>query len=538
MTRWTWWTSIGKNVRFFNDVQHGGRETATSSHVSLFNRSETLSEAVLFCDTPIWPDAFLADCTNLSEVVLMPGVVSIGKAMFKNCPSIAAITIPETVTNVMAEAFAWTGWESVPYDNPTVRFEPSRLATVKIPASVQTIGANAFAGCNAMDTLYIEEDSPISDATLRNDCKLVSTCRIVRGDLPPDDLQIVTEFLPPATEDFYYWSEVRIAGGEEPFSWSLEAAPDGVEIGDDGVLWGNPEGIGTHKFAVIVTDAAGRTARRTLSLVVHADENEVPEILSWTPEASRFRLDPGATTNLSVVACDPDGDELAYSWSVYDEDWNRLENGASTSASFAFSRAVGKEGTNIVEVFVFDGLHSVFHSWTILVQEKTPLAIVTDATLPVALTDSYYNQPIKISGGEWPYTWELVDPENAPACLYVWDENYNDGPGFSSDWWPSEDDIGTYSFSLRVTDAEGSNVVKTFTLEVRDNPNPPPVIDETSPAYNVHVEPGTSQTFSVEAHDRKGDALSYSWWRDGEEAPGATGSSWTLEATDADMGSF
>ena len=287
--------------------------------------------------------------------------------------------------------------------------------------------------------------------------------------------------------------------------------------------WPSEYDIGIYSFTLRVTDAEGTSSEKTFSIEVQEDPNHAPVIESWLPAAERFRLDPGATTNLSVVASDPDGDELTYSWSIYDEDWNQLENGVSTGASYAFSRAVGEEGTNFVRVCVSDGSRDAYRSWTILVQEKTPLAIVTDATLPVALTDDSYWQPVVATGGEEPYAWEIVDVDSWPSWLRTdyfdyWDDWGYDNPYLSSDWCPSEDDIGTHTFALRVTDAEGSNVVKTFTLEVLENPNPPPVIDSALPDNgSIRIEPGTTLAFSVEAHDPKGDPIFFYWYVYGPE---------------------
>ena len=92
---------------------------------------------------------------------------------------------------------------------------------------------------------------------------------------------------------------------------------------------------------------------------------------------------------------------------------------------------------------------------------RAELSITTDATLPVALTDVSYWQPIGATGGVEPYTWEIVDPDEWPEWL---DRDYID---HWTDWgydcpylygWPSSYYIATYTFVLRVTDAEGASV--------------------------------------------------------------------------------
>ena len=184
-----------------------------------------------------------------------------------------------------------------------------------------------------------------------------------------------------------------------------------------------------------------------------------------------------------------------------------LSGTPTMAGSFSFRIAVASvDGQTATKAFSLDAA-------------SRPLAIATDATLPVALTENWYWQPVEATGGEEPYTWEIVDPDEWPEWLssyYIenWEDSGYDNPHLSNYRYLFEDDIGTYSFSLRVTDANGSNAVKRFTLAVVDNPNPPPVIDSFG-ADKSRIDPGETLAFSVEAHDRKGDALTFRWsWAD------------------------
>ncbi len=359
--------------------------------------------------------------------------------------------------------------------------------------------------------------------------------------------------LPVALTEVSYWQPIEASGGEEPYTWEIvdpDNAPEWlyVSAGDDdneshlSSNWCPSENdIGTYSFALRVTDDEGTSVVRTFTLEVQKNPNHRPVIESWTPGQSGIRIEPGATQSFSVSVADEDGDVLSYGWSLYDINWSWITNGNSTSSSWVFDTALISEGRYIVEVAVSDGIFWEYRSWTVDVAEKTPLAITTGSTLPVALTDESYWQPIEASGGEWPYTWEIVDPDNVPEWLYVSEGGEDNESYLSNNWRPSEDDIGTYSFALRVTDGEGTSVVRTFTLEVQENPNPPPVIDSWSPSNaRVRVEPGQSQTFSVTAHDPKGDTIHFYWYvRDPEgnrlyrsESGGESNEfSWTFDST-------
>lgn len=377
----------------------------------------------------------------------------------------------------------------------------------------------------------------------------------------PPSLDIPTPgILRPAFHDEEYWYPVKATGGTEPYSWEIvdeDAWPEWLnssyasgwncENCGHPYVTGTPsdDDLGTYSFALRVTDAEGSNVVKQFTLEVRENPDHRPVIESRTPNESRIRVDPGAMVGFSLSASDEDGDVLSYSWELEDEDCRWISSGDSETNGWFFDTSSYPEGVYYVQASVFDGSLRSYQWWTVNVSEKTPLAIATDAALPVALTDDSYWQPVVATGGEEPYTWEIVNTDDWPAWLRTdyfdyWDDWGYDNPYLSSDWHPSEDDIGMYSFSLRVTDAEGSNVVKTFTLEVQENPNPPPVIDSSSPDnYYVHIEPGQSQTFSVEAHDPKGDPLSFYWYvydSDGNrlyrsESGGDTNEfSWTFDA--------
>ena len=272
--------------------------------------------------------------------------------------------------------------------------------------------------------------------------------------------------LPSAKAGWSYWQEVEISGGEEPYTVEIvdpDAWPDWLDsdsVGYDYPIlrgWPGVDEAGPHSFTLRVTDAEGTSISRLFTLVVEA--NSPPVIESWTPERERFRMDPGATTNFTVIASDPDGDDIFFYWRIY----KLIESGptrideAYGSETFAFASANYGEGSYIVECEVSDGGFSLWEDRYVLVAEKTPLAIVTDGSLPSARTGQYYQQKLTISGGEYPYTnnavlpgWLMLDGEHLYGC-----------PDFRYD-----DIVGTHSFTFRVTDVEGTSVEKTFTLEV------------------------------------------------------------------------
>lgn len=88
-----------------------------------------------------------------------------------------------------------------------------------------------------------------------------------------------------------------------------------------------------------------------------------------------------------------------------------------------------------------------------------PLAIVNN-DVPTANVGVPYSVQLMASGGSPPYTWQLVD--SLPFGMSVSSAGVVSGTPAS---------VGTFSFTVRVTDREGGVVLKSFALVV----NPPPM---------------------------------------------------------------
>lgn len=66
--------------------------------------------------TSIAPDAF-NNCKNLKEVVLSEGLTYIGECAFRMCPLLDNITIPDTVLDIMANAFCESPLRNLKFQN-------------------------------------------------------------------------------------------------------------------------------------------------------------------------------------------------------------------------------------------------------------------------------------------------------------------------------------------------------------------------------------------------------------------------------------
>lgn len=162
----------------------------------------------------------------------------------------------------------------------------------------------------------------------------------------------------------------------------------------------------------------------------------------------------------------------------------------------------------------------------IVVRDMRPFEIATAATLPNVLTDVFYGAiPVEARGGLAPYTWDL-GPSSSwgdwPLRTELEWYPYQGQPIFSGT--PTEEDIGTHSITVRVTDAEGRYAERTFSVTVERNPDHRPWIEAPTPAGSeVSCTLGDTTVFSVEPCDSDGDVL-FLHWR--TTAPDGTESSW------------
>ena len=87
-----------------------------------------------------------ADYSNLTSVTLPVGFADIGQFAFNKCAALKHITLPDTLTEIGACAFAYSG-----------------LAEISIPNSVTSIGQESFYHCESLTTVSYRYVKPFVD---------------------------------------------------------------------------------------------------------------------------------------------------------------------------------------------------------------------------------------------------------------------------------------------------------------------------------------------------------------------------------------
>jgi hypothetical protein len=139
----------------------------------------------------------------------------------------------------------------------------------------------------------------------------------LRVELAPT---IQTISLPPGEPGVPYAAQLVATGGTAPFAWTLSqgALPGGLTLSAAGVLSGTPAALGSSTFTVQVTDGAGASHSRTLSLevapvVVLANGVPVVGIEGEAGGVRYFSLEvPPGATRLTVTLSGGSGDADLY----------------------------------------------------------------------------------------------------------------------------------------------------------------------------------------------------------------------------------
>jgi len=254
--------------------------------------------------------------------------------------------------------------------------------------------------------------------------------------------------LPPGTVSAKYAQTLAAAGAAPPFTWTLSGGslPAGLSLSPAGVIGGTPTASGTASFTIQVTATNGAAANASFTLTI----NPPPTITTTSPL-------PQGTVNVSyTVTLQATGGTPPYlwGWSVGGPAGLALNSG--TGQITGTPTAVGTF-TFSVDVTDANGATTFSPAFSITILGNPT---ITTATLPAPVLGAAYSIQLAASGTAKPFTWSL-SAGSLPAGLTLSAGGLISGTPLA---------LGTFAFTVLVTDASNNTTSSPYTLTVAQVP--------------------------------------------------------------------
>ena len=137
--------------------------------------------------THIETSAF-ADCSNLTSVTLNEALTDIGQSAFQSS-GIASITIPAAVDSIRANAFMYcyniaplfAGNSQLKYIGQEAFYNCYYLSSINLPNSITSMGSSVFGACFSLETANIPTSMTSIPAYLFSGCSILNAIEIPAG---------------------------------------------------------------------------------------------------------------------------------------------------------------------------------------------------------------------------------------------------------------------------------------------------------------------------------------------------------------------
>ena len=260
-------------------------------------------------------------------------------------------------------------------------------------------------------------------------------------------LSITTTALGDGTALSLYNTRLTATGGTGALRWGIVSGrlPLGVLLLPNGQLTGIPLNTGTFTVTIGVTDGAGHTATRQISL----------KIIPFPPVVTTLALPAGERTIPYVVTLDAAGGVAPLTWSLAS---GSLPPGLSLSAGGTIAGTPTLAGSRTFTVRVADTIgRSSTRSFSLSI---VPSLAVTTASLPAGRVGAAYSATLSRSGGVAPFSWSIAGGA-LPDGLSL-------SPGGGITGTPSVS--GVFSVTVQVSDLTGGSAARSLAITVAPAP--------------------------------------------------------------------
>lgn len=262
---------------------------------------------------------------------------------------------------------------------------------------------------------------------------------------PP--IVISTVSLPVGNLGSAYSAAVAATGGSGTLSFSLSAGalPVGLSLAPSGQISGTPTVIGSSSFTILVNDSFSNSTSGTFSI-------QVVSPLSITSSTALSATTVGATVQVQFLTA---GGTAPFTWTIQ----------GSPAPGLSFNAGV-LSGIPVVatsshfSIFVTDANGATANA--IVTQVVNPPLSISNPNLggPFSRTGNMDTQLIG-SGGTLPYTWSIPAGQLPVGLVF----NAQMGRIYGS-----FNGTGSFPLTVRLSDAAGAFVNRTYTLVVGNGP--------------------------------------------------------------------
>jgi uncharacterized repeat protein (TIGR02543 family) len=260
---------------------------------------------------------------------------------------------------------------------------------------------------------------------------------------PAVTINITTTSLPDGEVAASYSQALEADGGTAPYTWAVTAGslPGGLSLSGDTIA-GTATTAGTFSFTVQVTDAAGATASRGLSITV-AKATPVVTVTGGTfvYDGKPKQAKATATANDTAVAGTFTFTYTGTGNTVYGPSNKPPVNVGTYAVDVSFSPADTANYNNAVG------------SGTLTIN---PALSISPDKLPNAKVGRNYDVTLVATGGSSPYTWSIVSGSPGNLVLDPLTGRISGTPIKP----------GNLNFKVRVTDGMGSFAEKSYSIKV------------------------------------------------------------------------